>query len=160
MLKRSIITVLFLINCYSAQSQTKVSILYCGIKHEVYTIFGHVGIRVVTPASDLVFNYGTFDTSTENFLQKYIKGTLEYSLSVEEYGSFVSSYIQEDRTVVEHMLNLSEQDASLVSSHLISTYNTADRYYAYQFLRNNCTDAASTPLLVLPSTTLPKNLPP
>ena len=40
-----------------------ISILTCSPGNELYSLFGHTGIRVVDKANDMdiVFNYGTFD---------------------------------------------------------------------------------------------------
>ena len=45
-----------------------ISILTCSPGNELYSLFGHTGIRVVDKANnmDIVFNYGTFDFATKD----------------------------------------------------------------------------------------------
>ena len=55
-----------------------ISILTCSPGNELYSLFGHTGIRVVDKANnmDIVFNYGTFDFDTQGFYFKFARGLL------------------------------------------------------------------------------------
>ena len=129
---------LYLSVASSAYSQDKVSVIYCGIGNDIYSIFGHVGIRVSNKDSDVVYNFGTFDPSTPEFVPKFIRGDLHYSLSREDYNQFLSTYRSENREVIEYNLSLSPQETSDIENELLKTYNSNLRYYRYQFLKDNC----------------------
>ena len=64
-----------------------ISILTCSPGNELYSLFGHTGIRVVDKANnmDIVFNYGTFDFATQGFYFKFARGLLPYQLSCSEF---------------------------------------------------------------------------
>ena len=76
-----------------------ISILTCSPGNELYSLFGHTGIRVVDKANDMdiVFNYGTFDFATQGFYFKFARGLLPYQLSCSEFRRFLSSYIHDER---------------------------------------------------------------
>lgn len=121
-----------------AHSQLKVSVVYCGIGTEIYTIFGHIGIRITNGPSDIVYSFGTFDPSTPDFLSKYIKGTLDYSLSREDYLRFIQDYKEAERAILVYELSITDRQASTLESKLLSTYLSGERFYRYQFLKDNC----------------------
>lgn len=64
---------LFLFSLTTSASSIKlskdatISILTCSPGNELYSLFGHTGIRVIDKANnlDIVFNYGTFDFQTQ-----------------------------------------------------------------------------------------------
>src|ERR1700748_2570157 len=63
-------------------SHLRISILTCGVGDELYSSFGHTGIRVVDSVrhTDEVYNYGTFDFGDPGFYKKFMLGKLPYSI--------------------------------------------------------------------------------
>lgn len=118
----------------------KVSLLTCSQGGELYSLFGHSAIRVVDPAIgiDWVFNYGTFDFSDPKFYQNFVKGKLNYILSVSTYRQFEYTYIFEDRGIYEQVLNLEQYEKQLLLDSLRINYLPKNRYYLYDFLFDNC----------------------
>lgn len=118
----------------------KVSLLTCSQGEELYSIFGHSAIRVQDPITgvDWVFNYGTFDFSDPNFYPNFVKGKLNYILSVSTYENFEYSYIFEQRYIYEQTLNLPKHEKQLLLDSLIVNYKPENRYYLYDFLFDNC----------------------
>jgi len=129
---------LFLIKDVSGSEKNRISVIICGDGDEIYSLFGHAGIRIVDETSDLVYNFGTFDESSPNFVSKFLKGDLLYSLSIENYDQFISFYKTERRTVKEYPLTLTESESIKISRSLQSIYNSSSRQYKYQFLSDNC----------------------
>lgn len=121
-------------------SNLRVSLLTQDEGDEMYAYFGHTAIRVTDDSLeiDLVFNYGTFDFSTQNFYIRFIKGDLDYCLSIDEYDSFVHFSDKTKRTIHEQVLNMSFEEKCNVVNLLTDCYNSPARYYRYDFLRNNC----------------------
>jgi len=151
------IFVLFLIPvcCYcQPKNVKKASIIYCGIGNDVYSIFGHIGIRITSDTDDSVYNFGTFDPSTPQFISRYIKGNLDYTLSVENYDQFISPYEAEGRAVKIYPLLLTDLEVDDLETGLHNIYHSASRYYRYQFLANNC----STKVLELLESVLGKKI--
>ena len=87
----------------------EISIITCAPGDELYSTFGHTAIRVKDPVKriDNVYNYGTFNFETPNFYMKFLRGKLDYMLSVSPYKYFVISYMNENRWIKEQVLNLS-----------------------------------------------------
>jgi hypothetical protein len=118
----------------------KVSLLTCSQGEELYSIFGHSAIRVKDPivGVDWVFNYGTFDFSDPNFYPNFVKGKLNYILSVSTYKNFEYTYIFENRYIYEQILNLKQYEKQLLLDSLRINYLPQNRYYLYDFLFDNC----------------------
>jgi hypothetical protein len=118
----------------------KVSLLTCSQGDELYSIFGHSAIRVADPliGIDWVFNYGTFDFSDPNFYPNFVKGKLNYILSVSTFENFEFTYILEDRYIFEQALNLNQFEKQKLLDSLRINYFPENRYYLYDFLFDNC----------------------
>lgn len=117
-----------------------ISILTCSPGNELYSLFGHTGIRVVDKANnmDIVFNYGTFDFATQGFYFKFARGLLPYQLSCSEFRRFLSSYIYDERSVYSQTLNLDSIQKQYLMDLLVENYEPANREYLYNFLYDNC----------------------
>lgn len=118
----------------------EISLLSCENGYELYNSYGHSAIRVKDPLTDLdiVFNYGTFDDQVDNFLMRFIRGTVDYTLSMSPYNWFIRSYENENRTVVEQVLNLTPEEKQAVFNRIVKNYETDERFYRYDFFYDNC----------------------
>lgn len=121
--------------------QSSVSLLTCGPGDELYSVFGHTAIRVYDPATatDIVYNYGTFDFSTPNFYLKFVKGDLQYFVSASSYDDFVYTYKYYGRDVFEQKLNLTQDQKQNIANELATTLTSNDRFYTYKYFHRNCT---------------------
>ena len=117
-----------------------ISILTCAPGNELYSLFGHTGIRVVDEPNniDVVFNYGTFNFATQGFYLKFARGLLPYQLSCSEFRHFLTSYIYDERSVYSQTLNLDSIQKQRMIDLLIENYQPANREYLYNFLYDNC----------------------
>ena len=122
-------------------SQTAVaSVLTCGPGNDFYTTFGHSAIRICDTAQgiDLVYNYGTFDFDTPHFYWKFMRGQLDYMLGRSSFNGFMEEYIYYGRAVWEQRLHLSPQEVNNLYLMLEWNYQPENRYYRYDFFRDNC----------------------
>lgn len=128
-------------NIANAQQGVRISLLTCEPGTELYSTFGHSAMRVFDSARgyDLVFNYGTFDFSDPDFYSKFVRGKLMYFLSVSTYSEFLWSYHQEQRSVTEQVLELQPAVKQEIYQALMRNQENANKYYAYDFLYDNCT---------------------
>lgn len=119
---------------------SKVSIITSEPGSELYTIFGHTAIRITDDSLniDRVYNFGTFDFSTSFFYVKFLKGNLEYYLSINDYDDFLLNAQMEQRIVYEQTLNLNYNERLKMFNSLERQYNSDDRYYKYDFFYCNC----------------------
>jgi hypothetical protein len=120
-----------------------VSVLTCTPGAELYSTFGHSAIRIRNEglganAIDVIYNYGTFDGFQDNFVMKFARGKLEYSLSVESFQDFYYSYIQQKRGVIEQTLDLSNQQKRDLFVLLAENSKPENRNYKYDFFYDNC----------------------
>lgn len=121
--------------------KTQISILTCDSGSELYSLFGHTGLRIFDPINniDVVYNFGMFDFGTPNFYLKFIKGDLMYFGSIERYEDFLYQYQYFQRAVVEQKLSLSSEQINDVYNELSTLLNAENKYYQYKFIDTNCT---------------------
>lgn len=120
--------------------QAMISLLTCEQGDELYSIFGHSAIRVKDPVHklDIVYNYGTFDFDTPNFYPKFIKGQLNYTLSVTKFRRFVSNYERDNRDVTEQLFVLDSIQKNRLFAFLQDNMKPEKRNYRYDFFFDNC----------------------
>lgn len=121
--------------------KAEVSLLTCGPGNELYSVFGHTAIRVFDPVSNIntVYNFGTFDFDTPNFYLKFVKGDLQYFVSVASYADFIYEYKYYGRDVYEQVLNLNLNQKQQIADELNGILFSDRKYYTYKFIDRNCT---------------------
>jgi hypothetical protein len=136
---------LFTSNQIIAQDSTKaalqISILTCAPGEDVYTAWGHTAIRIIDSSTqtDVVYNFGTFDFNTPNFLVEFVKGNLNYFLSADDFQNFIAEYQYYGRSIKEQVLILSDADKIKWHNALQKNLEGNNRYYLYNFITDNCT---------------------
>ncbi|MEX6687793.1 DUF4105 domain-containing protein [Danxiaibacter flavus] len=142
----SLLVALFLLFTQSVFSQgdsthVRLSVLTLEPGNELYSTFGHSAIRFIdsTYHKDLVFNWGTFDFSDPDFYSKFVRGKLDYFLSVEPFESFLEVYKEEKRSIWEQELTISEGKKHALIRALQNNLADGNRYYKYDILADNCT---------------------
>ena len=144
---KRIITLLLFLSSYAGYSEaiqlsdsTKISLLTCAPGAELYSAFGHTGVRVIDYKQhmDVVFNYGTFDDQQPGFYVNFVKGRMIYSITYEGYTDFMSEYVEEKRGVVEQDLRLTNDDKQKVFQFLYNNARPENRNYPYDFFWDNC----------------------
>lgn len=118
----------------------QISLLTCGPGSEIYSVFGHTAVRIVdsAAATDIVYNYGTFDGYDENFELNFMRGKLLYYLSEDRYVDFIAAYADEGRWVDEQILRISLEERKAIQSYLVNNLKPENRAYKYDFFFDNC----------------------
>ena len=118
----------------------RLSLLTCGAGEEIYSLFGHTGIRYENPARgiDVVFNYGIFNFNTPNFILRFALGETDYQLGVTDYERFAAEYEYLGRDVWQQTLNLSAEEKERLVTLLEENYRPENRVYRYNFFFDNC----------------------
>lgn len=119
----------------------RVSLLKVSPGQELYSAFGHTGIRVTDykKGFDVVFNYGTFDFAQEGFYINFCMGKMLYMMTIDRFDDFVLLYEKyEHRGVVEQELNLSTADKQAIFKYLDWNAHPDNREYRYDFFWDNC----------------------
>ncbi|MDG1297088.1 MAG: DUF4105 domain-containing protein [Saprospiraceae bacterium] len=119
---------------------TKISLLTFGPGNDLYSKFGHSAIRLNDPSQglDLCYNYGTFDFDTPNFYGKFVRGKLDYILSVDKTALLLRYYKRTGREVIEQDIILDEVAVQRIAAFLIDNYKPENRTYKYDFFYDNC----------------------
>lgn len=137
--KRIIISLfLLLMTLGGVAAEPKISVITIGSGDELYTAFGHTAMRIKSGDQDVICNFGTFNFATPNFYMLFIKGELDYYLSLEEYHYF-ALYNYHNRIVLEQELNLSSEQKEAVVERMRVLYKPENRAYKYKFIGKNCT---------------------
>ncbi|MBK7149647.1 MAG: DUF4105 domain-containing protein [Bacteroidetes bacterium] len=118
----------------------RISLLTCGPGMELYSAFGHTGIRVTDYKQDfdVVFNYGTFDFEQPGFYTNFVKGKMRYMLAVESYRGFLQQYMYEERSVSEQEILITPEQKQIVFELLEVNSRPENREYYYDFFWDNC----------------------
>lgn len=130
-----------------AQTDTchlRISLLTCGPGQDLYSIWGHTGIRLIDTArqTDIVFNYGTFDDSDPLFYIKFTRGIMMYSVSPYTFTDFMKEYNYFKRSVTEQVLNISCAEKIKLANALWNNVKEENKFYPYHFYADNCTTRA------------------
>jgi hypothetical protein len=145
--KLLLVTVFFFFLFHNSVAQDschlRISLITCSPGEELYSSFGHTAIRVTntTDGTDLFFNYGTFEFNDE-FYMKFIRGKLDYFLSIQSREEFMYQYELEGRRVAEQEVNLSCNEKEKINAALFDNAREENKYYRYDFLFDNCTTRA------------------
>lgn len=144
---KKLFLIISLFTFHFSQAQTdncglRISLLTCTPGEELYSSFGHSALRVADSINnlDIVFNYGTFDFSDPvKFYKNFIKGKLDYFLSVDNFPDFRYEYQYFGRGIMEQVLNLDCKEKSDLLAALYENAKEENRYYKYDFNYDNCT---------------------
>jgi len=146
-MKKIFFLAIFSLSLYVALGQTprlspnaQVSLLTCAPGSDLYSTFGHSALRIQDPinAIDLVYNYGTFDFQQDNFYVKFVRGRLNYTISLAYYDRFMYEYRDSKRAVVEQILNISPEQKQKVFEFLEWNHRPENKNYLYDFFFDNC----------------------
>ena len=118
----------------------QIHILTCTQGEQVWSKYGHTGIRVIDPANklDVVFNYGIFNLMDDDFYIKFVQGETYYQLGIESYYRFMTFYSSIGRKTYWQELNLTTQQKQRIYDALMINYLPKNRYYLYNFVFDNC----------------------
>ena len=122
-------------------TKLRFSLITCDAGDDLYTIWGHTAIRVIDSVNqtDFVFNYGSFDFNTPNFVAKFMRGDLMYFISADTYANFLYEYQYYGRDVHEQVLKLTPTEKYKWYQGLQVNMIGSNRFYLYNFIGDNCT---------------------
>ncbi len=159
---------ILLLNCFTftntgfsqPECGIKVSLITCAPGNELYSTFGHTALRITDSAAgvDNIFNWGTFDFGDPDFYTKFVRGNLDYFLSVEKPDQFLQSYYYEERPIIEQELNLNCKEKIQLYNAVKNNLQGSNKYYRYDFLKDNCTSRVRDLLLTYTPFTVHPNI--
>lgn len=145
---------LLLTNNLPALSQTQkadsyldsveVSLLTCGPRPYVYSLYGHTAIRYNDRAhgTDLAVNYGMFSFGKPFFVLRFVFGLTDYEMGMEYFSDFVSNYAASGCGIRQQVLNLTNEEKKAIADAIYTNYEPQNRVYRYNYFYDNCTTRA------------------
>ena len=121
-------------------SNIRISLLTAAPGEELYSVFGHNGVRIKIDSLDYdaVFNFGTFDFNQPDFYINFARGRMLYYLNVEPFDRFILSYMYENRGIREQVFALDSEQTMFVFQFLMNNARPENRNYRYHFFLDNC----------------------
>jgi len=127
-------------------SHLKVYLMTMGTGGEIYERFGHnaIWIRDTAAGTDRIYNFGTFEveptfTGIILFGAKFAMGPQRYWLGVDtSLDHTIAVYRYFKRDVVAQELNLSPTQRTDLASRLAINAREENKYYWYDYFRDNC----------------------
>ncbi|MEQ8239084.1 MAG: DUF4105 domain-containing protein [Cyclobacteriaceae bacterium] len=119
----------------------EISVLTFGpYQGELYSAFGHSGIRVYDPAANInwIYHYGVFNFKQKNFFWNFARGKMRYSIGLADYTKYVAYYKDDNRSITELVLNLTPEEKQMVFDFLQENYQPENREYNYNYVYDNC----------------------
>lgn len=125
---------------HALNDSAQIYLLTCTPGTQVWSKYGHTGIRVVDRVNDMdiVFNYGIFDLTADDFYIKFVHGETYYQLGIEPYRYFDKFYKHIGRITYWQELNLTPVQKQRIFDALLVNYQPTNRYYLYNFVFDNC----------------------
>jgi len=124
----------------AADTALRIVLLTMGPGDEVWERFGHNAIWVHDPTSgsEKAYNYGMFDFRQENFILNFARGRMNYWM--EGFDAYLTAdhYRMLNRSVWAQELNLSPAQAQQVKLLLEQNERPENRFYRYDYYRDNC----------------------
>jgi hypothetical protein len=101
--------------------------------------FGHNAILIQPrDGTGLVFNFGTFQFDSPGLIPKFLRGRLNYWLSVSPAAETLESYQASNRTIIAQELDLSPAQRQALWTRLRENARPQNREYLYDYFWDNC----------------------
>jgi hypothetical protein len=118
----------------------RIILLTMGPGDEVWEKFGHNALWVHDPVhgTDKAYNYGMFDFRQQNFVLNFVRGRMNYWMEGFDAYLTLDHYRMLNRSVWAQELNLSPEQAQSVRDFLEWNERPENRFYRYDYYRDNC----------------------
>ena len=121
----------------------RISVLTFGPGDQTFSKFGHDALWVHDPRKppkqrDLVYNYGTFRFDSPWLIVDFLKGRLNYWLSVSTLERTLASYRAANRSVIAQGLDLTGEQMAAITAFLEENAKPENAAYRYDYYRDNC----------------------
>lgn len=122
----------------------EVSLLTMGWGEAIWERFGHNAIRVRDRRTgfDMSYNWGMFDFDQPNFLQRFLTGDTKYWMAGFPTVPLLEVYARQGRAVRAQRLALTAGERGALLAFLEWNALDANRYYRYDYYRDNCSTRA------------------
>jgi hypothetical protein len=110
----------------------------------VWELFGHNAllVRDRETGQDLAWNWGLFSFEADNFILRFLQGTMTYSMGPSELEPFLASYQLANRTVYANEVLLTQEEARRLDEFVRWNFAPENRDYPYNYFLDNCSTRA------------------
>ncbi len=121
-------------------SELEVYLMTMGPGDLIWERFGHngLGIRDRSTGSDVVYNWGVFRFSEADFLPRFLRGEMRYSVEPYDAGPTLAAYQQVNRSVWIQDLNLTPAQRIKVRDYVEWNARVENKFYRYDYFGDNC----------------------
>lgn len=121
-----------------------VLLMTMGQGDEVFEKFGHNAIVVWDEGTGqpIAYNWGMFDFAQPNFIGRFLTGDTKYWMEPFVMDRMVGLYERLNRTVTVQELRLTPSQKTRLVSMLAENAKEANKYYRYDYYRDNCSTRA------------------
>jgi hypothetical protein len=107
---------------------------------EVYEMFGHNALLIedALTGQALAWNWGLFNFEDVDFIPRFLRGTMRYSMGPADPEPFLRSYQAANRAVYANEIFLSEAQAAELDAFVRWNFEPENRPYIYDYYRDNC----------------------
>jgi hypothetical protein len=107
---------------------------------QVYEMFGHNAllIRDDRTGQELAWNWGLFNFEDVDFIPRFLRGTMRYSMGPADPGPFLQSYAAANRAVHANRIHLTQAQAAELDAFVRWNFQPENRPYVYDYYRDNC----------------------
>jgi hypothetical protein len=118
----------------------RVFLMTIGQGEAVWEKYGHnaIWIRDDSTGYDAAFNYGIFDSYSDDFIPRLIRGEMLYRMEAYHGTGMAEVYAGENRTVLVQELNLTLGQRLELKAFLEWNALPENKSYAYDYYRDNC----------------------
>ena len=124
----------------AAGASLTISLVTMGVGARVWERFGHNAILVEDHerGSRTAYNYGLFDLRQKNFILRFVQGRMLYWMQGLDADAMLRSYMRDNRSVWVQELDLAPDERLALRDFLIWNERPENRYYRYDYYRDNC----------------------
>lgn len=128
------------VGAYVPGSELRVWLVTIGQGDAVWERFGHNAIRVVDTlrGTDLSYNWGIFDFDQVDFIPRFLRGEMLYTMAPFPTGRMLQAYAGDGRGVVLQELALSPAQKEALRSFVDWNALPENRDYFYDYFLDNC----------------------
>ena len=118
----------------------EVFLMTMGPGDAIWERFSHnaLVIRDDSAGTEIAYNWGMFDFSDADFIARLARGRMRYWMAGYPAGAWVEAYRRANRSVTMQRVNLSPAERLELQAHIRETDTEANRYYQYDYYRDNC----------------------
>ena len=103
---RLLVTIVLILNIKTsllrgAAEDYDFSLITIGPGDPLYSTAGHSVLRVKSRDSDLIYNWGIFNSRQDGFVNKFVQQTLLYRVGITNFNNYLSIHKDKNRLFVE-----------------------------------------------------------